>query len=106
MDRRGPCRFGESALQVGVCITRSITLLFARVPNGRVSADSPYSAELRPLLDHVHAARRILAQLRNAEAAHDDAPAVKLGRRLGVETRQTTKDARALHWTVCASAPR
>jgi type II secretory pathway component PulM len=64
------------------------------------------AAKVQRLLDHVRAARRILVQLRNADAVHDDATAVKVGRRLGVETRRTTKEARALGWTVCASALR
>ncbi len=64
------------------------------------------AAKVRSLLDRVRAGRRILIQLRNAEAGHDDTAAARLGRRLGVETRRTTKEARALHWTVCASAPR
>jgi hypothetical protein len=58
------------------------------------------------LVDHVRVANRMLDQLRNALAAHDHATAVKLVRRLGVETRLTTKEARALGWTVCASDPR
>ena len=61
---------------------------------------------VRRLLDHVHAANRMLVQFRDALAAHDHATTVKIGRGLGVEVRLTTKEARALGWTVCASDPR
>jgi hypothetical protein len=58
------------------------------------------------LLDHVRAADRTLVRLRNAWATHDYATGVKIGRRLKVEIGRTTKEARALGWTVCASDPR
>jgi hypothetical protein len=62
--------------------------------------------KVQRLLDHVRAADRTLVQLRNAWATHDYATGVKIGRRLKVEIRRTTKEARALGWTVCASDPR
>jgi hypothetical protein len=62
--------------------------------------------QVQRLLDHVRAADRMLVQLRNATAARDDATAIKVGRRLAVLTRRTTKEARTLGWTVCASDPR
>jgi hypothetical protein len=62
--------------------------------------------KVQRLLDHVRAANRMLVQLRNAWAAHDHATAVKIGRKLSVETRLTTPEARALGWTVYASDPR
>jgi hypothetical protein len=66
-------------------------------------SDAP---KVQRLLDHVHAAIRLLVQLRSASAVHDDATAIRIGRRLAVLTRLTTKEARALSWTVCASDPR
>ncbi len=62
--------------------------------------------KVQRLLDHVRAANQMLLQLRNATAARDDATAIKIGRWLAVLTRRTTKEARALGWTVCASDPR
>jgi len=62
--------------------------------------------KVQRLLDHVRASKRTLVQLRNATAAHDAAAATKVWRRLAVENRLTTKEARALGWTVCASDPR
>src|SRR5439155_25929520 len=62
--------------------------------------------KVQRLLDHVHAANRTLVQLRNAWAAHDYATATRIGRRLSLQIRMTTKEARALGWSVCASDPR
>ena len=62
--------------------------------------------KVQRLLDHVHAANRTLVQLRNAWAAHDYATAARVGRRLSLQIRMTTKEARALGWSVCASDPR
>ncbi len=62
--------------------------------------------KVQRLLDHVHAASRTLVQLRNAWAAHDYSTAARIGRRLSVQIRMTTKEARARGWTVCASDPR
>jgi hypothetical protein len=62
--------------------------------------------KVQRLLDHVRAADHVLIQLRNAWATHDYAAGVKIGRGLRVEIRRTTKEARALGWTVCASDPR
>lgn len=62
--------------------------------------------KVRRLLGHVRAADRILVELRNAWATHDYAAGVKIGRRLKVQVRRSTKEARALGWTVCASDPR
>jgi hypothetical protein len=64
------------------------------------------ATKVQRLLDHVRAANRTLVQLRNAWATHDYATDAKIGRRLKVEIRRTTKEARALGWTVCASDPR
>jgi hypothetical protein len=64
------------------------------------------AAKVQRLLEHVRASKRTLVQLRNATAAHDAATATKVWRRLAVENRLTTKEARALGWTVCASDPR
>jgi hypothetical protein len=64
------------------------------------------ATKVQRLLDHVRASKRTLVQLRNATAAHDAAAATKVWRRLAVENRLTTKEARALGWTVCASDPR
>jgi hypothetical protein len=64
------------------------------------------ATKVQRLLDHVRAANRTLVQLRDAWARHDYATGVKIGRRLKVEIRRTTKEARALGWTVCASDPR
>ena len=64
------------------------------------------AAKVQRLLDHVQASKRTLVQLRNATAAHDAAAATKVWRRLAIENRLTTKEARALGWTVCASDPR
>jgi hypothetical protein len=64
------------------------------------------AAKVQRLLVHVRASKRTLVQLRNATAAHDAAAATKVWRRLAVENRLTTKEARALGWTVCASDPR
>ena len=64
------------------------------------------AAKVQRLLDHVRASKRTLTQLRDATAAHDAAAATKVWRRLAVENRLTTKEARALGWTVCASDPR
>ena len=58
------------------------------------------------LLDHVREAHHLEAQLRNATAAHDDTTAITVGRRVAILTRRTTKEARALGWTTCASDPR
>ena len=46
-----------------------------------------------------------MRQLRNAEAAHDDATALNIMRRLIVVTNEATKEARALGWASCASRP-
>jgi hypothetical protein len=62
--------------------------------------------KVQRLLDHVRAADRTLVQLRDAWATHDYPTGLKIGRRLKVEIRRTTKEARALGWTVCASDPR
>jgi hypothetical protein len=62
--------------------------------------------KVRRLLDHVREAIDLEAQLRNATAAHDDTSAIKVGRRVAALTRRTTKEARALGWTICASDPR
>jgi hypothetical protein len=64
------------------------------------------AGKVQRLLDHVRASKRTLVQLRSATAAHDAAAATKVWRRLAVENRVTTKEARALGWTVCASDPR
>jgi hypothetical protein len=64
------------------------------------------AAKVQRLLVHVRASKRTLVQLRSATAAHDAAAATKVWRRLAVENRLTTKEARALGWTVCASDPR
>jgi hypothetical protein len=64
------------------------------------------AAKVQRLLDHVRASKRTLVQLRNARAAHNAAAATKVWRRLAGENRLTTKEARALGWTVCASDPR
>jgi hypothetical protein len=58
------------------------------------------------LLDDVRVANRLEAQLRNALAAHDDTAAIRVLRRIAASTRRTTKEARALGWTICASDPR
>ena len=64
------------------------------------------AAKVQRLLDYVRASKRTLVQLRNATVAHDDATAIRVGRRLAVLTRRTTKEAQALGWTVCAGDPR
>jgi hypothetical protein len=64
------------------------------------------AGKVQRLLDHVRASKRTLVQLRSATAAHDATAATKVWRRLAVENRVTTKEARALGWTVCASDPR
>ena len=64
------------------------------------------ASKVQRLLDHVRAADRTLVQLRNAWVTHDYATGVNIGRRLKGQIRRTTKEARALGWTVCASDPR
>src|SRR6266567_2061246 len=55
--------------------------------------------KVQRLLDHVRAANQLEAQLRNATAAHDDTTANKVGRRVAVLTRRTTKEVGAHGWT-------
>jgi hypothetical protein len=64
------------------------------------------ASKVQRLVDHIRAANRMFVQLRNATAARDDATAIRVGRRLAVLIGGTTKEARALGWTVCASDPR
>jgi hypothetical protein len=60
---------------------------------------------VRRLLDDVHQAGRLLLSLRHAVAASDGDRQVEIIRRLGEQGRRTTKEARALGWTVCATRP-
>jgi hypothetical protein len=47
----------------------------------------------------------LLIDLRVAVASRDGNRQVEIIRRLGIQARRTTKEARALGWTVCATPP-
>jgi hypothetical protein len=79
-----------------------------RREEGELRALHP-SKEQRPavqrLLDDVHKAGGLLIDLRVAVASRDGNRQVEIIRRLGIQARRTTKEARALGWTVCATPP-
>ena len=60
---------------------------------------------VRRVLDDVHDAARLLVDLRGAVATRDGNRQVEIIRRLGIQGRRTTKEARGLGWTVCATPP-
>ena len=60
---------------------------------------------MRRLLEDVHEAAGLLTDLRGAVATRDGNRQAEIIRRLGIQGRRTTKEARALGWTVCATPP-
>jgi hypothetical protein len=63
------------------------------------------AAKVEQLLRDVDAANRMLVELRTVVARNQKAQALELTRRLEVNSRRTTTEARALGWTVCARRP-
>jgi hypothetical protein len=60
---------------------------------------------VRRLLEDVHVAGGLLVDLRIAVGSRDGNRQVEIIRRLGIQGRRTTREARALGWTVCATPP-